>query len=78
MYIGSNVDPNNGSPVELDYRLLPLAVWLFFALCFALHPDSPLDVHGYAAGSAGPAESDQLLAQDGRTWRALTDTRKKD
>jgi glucose-6-phosphate 1-dehydrogenase len=43
-----------------------------------LHPDSPLAVHGYAAGSAGPAESDQLLAQDGRTWRALTDTRKKD
>jgi glucose-6-phosphate 1-dehydrogenase len=35
-------------------------------------------VHGYAAGSAGPAHADQLLAQDGRTWRALTDAPKKD
>ncbi|SAK51482.1 glucose-6-phosphate 1-dehydrogenase [Caballeronia catudaia] len=43
-----------------------------------LHPDSPLAVHGYAAGSAGPAQADQLLAQDGRTWRSLTDTQKKD
>jgi glucose-6-phosphate 1-dehydrogenase len=25
----------------------------------------------YAAGSWGPAESDELLARDGRTWRTI-------
>ncbi|SAK57255.1 glucose-6-phosphate 1-dehydrogenase [Caballeronia hypogeia] len=43
-----------------------------------LHPDSPLDVHGYAAGSAGPAAADELLAQDGHAWRSLSDPQKKD
>ena len=28
-------------------------------------------VHGYAAGSDGPAQADRLLARDGRIWRAL-------
>ncbi|WP_277185806.1 glucose-6-phosphate dehydrogenase [Caballeronia sp. BR00000012568055] len=42
-----------------------------------LHPDTPLDVHGYPAGSAGPKEADELLAADGRAWRSLTDTPKK-
>jgi glucose-6-phosphate 1-dehydrogenase len=42
-----------------------------------LHPDSPLPVRGYAAGSAGPAEADELLADDGRAWRPLTDAHKK-
>ncbi|MGF6775075.1 glucose-6-phosphate 1-dehydrogenase [Paraburkholderia sp. GAS334] len=37
-----------------------------------LHPkDGQLPVHGYAAGSEGPAESDALLARDGRAWRPL-------
>ena len=37
-----------------------------------LHPDGPaLPVHGYAAGSAGPKESDDLLKADGRAWRSL-------
>jgi glucose-6-phosphate 1-dehydrogenase len=27
----------------------------------------------YPAGSAGPAEADRLLAQDGRRWHALDD-----
>jgi glucose-6-phosphate 1-dehydrogenase len=45
-----------------------------------LHPDTPLEVHGYAAGSAGPKAADDLLAADGRAWRPLTDTQvqKKD
>ncbi|SAL24889.1 glucose-6-phosphate dehydrogenase [Caballeronia telluris] len=44
-----------------------------------LHPkDGPLPVHGYAAGSSGPAEADALLAADGRAWRPLVDTRKKE
>jgi glucose-6-phosphate 1-dehydrogenase len=43
-----------------------------------LHPDSPLAIHGYPAGSAGPKEADELLAQDGRVWRSLTDPQKKD
>lgn len=39
-----------------------------------LHPKTggALAVHGYAAGSAGPAEADALLARDGRAWRPLT------
>ncbi|TCK37905.1 glucose-6-phosphate 1-dehydrogenase [Paraburkholderia sp. BL8N3] len=40
-----------------------------------LHPkDGPLPVHGYAAGSEGPAEADALLAADGRAWRSLSGT----
>ncbi len=40
-----------------------------------LHPkDGPLPVHGYAAGSDGPAEADALLAADGRAWRSLSGT----
>ena len=43
-----------------------------------LHPkDGPLPVHGYPAGNAGPDESDQLLARDGRTWRPLSPAREK-
>lgn len=42
-----------------------------------LHPESgsAIPVHGYAAGSDGPAQADALLAHDGRAWRALTQTR---
>ncbi|TAL91956.1 MAG: glucose-6-phosphate dehydrogenase [Paraburkholderia sp.] len=37
-----------------------------------LHPQNgPLPVAGYPAGSAGPAQSDALLARDGRAWRPL-------
>jgi glucose-6-phosphate 1-dehydrogenase len=37
-----------------------------------LHPKGkPLPVHGYPAGSEGPAEADALLARDGHTWRPL-------
>ncbi|NVI04069.1 glucose-6-phosphate dehydrogenase [Paraburkholderia youngii] len=38
-----------------------------------LHPKSggALPVHGYAAGSDGPAEADALLARDGHAWRPL-------
>jgi glucose-6-phosphate 1-dehydrogenase len=37
-----------------------------------LHPKSgSVPVHGYAAGSEGPAEADALLARDGRKWRPL-------
>jgi glucose-6-phosphate 1-dehydrogenase len=38
-----------------------------------LHPKSggPLAVHGYAAGSDGPAEADALLAREGHAWRPL-------
>jgi glucose-6-phosphate 1-dehydrogenase len=32
----------------------------------------PRNFPNYAAGSAGPAEADQLLARDGRSWRPLT------
>ena len=43
-----------------------------------LHPKgAPIDVHGYAAGSEGPAEADALLAADGRAWRSLIDKSKK-
>jgi glucose-6-phosphate 1-dehydrogenase len=44
-----------------------------------LHPKDgkPMPVHGYAAGSAGPAEADALLAADGRAWRSLSDTHEK-
>jgi glucose-6-phosphate 1-dehydrogenase len=39
-----------------------------------LHPQGDaLPVHGYAAGSNGPAQADQLLARDGRAWRPLQD-----
>jgi glucose-6-phosphate 1-dehydrogenase len=39
-----------------------------------LHPDgAAMPVHGYAAGSSGPAQADELLARDGRAWRPLTD-----
>jgi glucose-6-phosphate 1-dehydrogenase len=31
----------------------------------------PRNFPNYAAGSAGPAEADQLLARDGRSWRPL-------
>ncbi|WP_321880680.1 glucose-6-phosphate dehydrogenase [Paraburkholderia bannensis] len=39
-----------------------------------LHPKNgeAVPVHGYASGSAGPAQADALLAQDGRAWRTLT------
>jgi glucose-6-phosphate 1-dehydrogenase len=38
-----------------------------------LHPKgSPLPLHGYAAGSEGPAEADALLAQKGHKWRPLS------
>jgi glucose-6-phosphate 1-dehydrogenase len=30
-----------------------------------------MPVHGYAAGSEGPAQADALLARDGRAWRPL-------
>jgi glucose-6-phosphate 1-dehydrogenase len=30
-----------------------------------------MPVHGYAAGSEGPAEADALLARDGHAWRPL-------
>ena len=30
-----------------------------------------LPVHGYPAGSSGPAKADELLARDGRAWRSL-------
>ncbi|RFU48517.1 glucose-6-phosphate dehydrogenase [Paraburkholderia sp. DHOC27] len=37
-----------------------------------LHPKGdPVPVHGYPAGSEGPAEADALLARDGHTWRPL-------
>jgi glucose-6-phosphate 1-dehydrogenase len=38
-----------------------------------LHPKSggAVPVHGYAAGSDGPAEADALLARDGHVWRPL-------
>ncbi|KAA1010885.1 glucose-6-phosphate dehydrogenase [Paraburkholderia panacisoli] len=38
-----------------------------------LHPKSggALPVHGYAAGSEGPAQADALLARDGHAWRPL-------
>jgi glucose-6-phosphate 1-dehydrogenase len=41
-----------------------------------LHPkhDATIPVHDYAAGSAGPAEADALLARDSRAWRAPTPT----
>lgn len=41
-----------------------------------LHPKrgGAIALHGYAAGSAGPAEADALLARDGRAWRAPTPT----
>ena len=41
-----------------------------------LHPrrDSAIPVHGYAAGSEGPAEADALLARDGNAWRTLRQT----
>jgi glucose-6-phosphate 1-dehydrogenase len=29
------------------------------------------EVHGYAAGTAGPAQADALLARDGRSWRPI-------
>jgi glucose-6-phosphate 1-dehydrogenase len=32
----------------------------------------PNDFPNYAAGSAGPAAADELLARDGRAWRSLT------
>ncbi len=39
-----------------------------------LHPQGgPLPVHGYASGSEGPKESDDLLKADGRAWRSLSD-----
>ncbi|HEY3598030.1 MAG TPA: glucose-6-phosphate dehydrogenase [Paraburkholderia sp.] len=39
-----------------------------------LHPaGGALPVHGYPAGSSGPAEADALLARDGRAWRPLSD-----
>jgi glucose-6-phosphate 1-dehydrogenase len=31
----------------------------------------PTDFPNYAAGSAGPAAADELLARDGRKWRPL-------
>ncbi|WP_322052868.1 glucose-6-phosphate dehydrogenase [Paraburkholderia bannensis] len=39
-----------------------------------LHPKhgEAVPVHGYASGSAGPAQADALLAQDGRAWRTLS------
>jgi len=38
-----------------------------------LHPKgSPLPVHGYPAGSQGPAEADALLARNGHAWRPLS------
>ncbi len=39
-----------------------------------LHPKDgeTVPVQGYASGSAGPAQADALLAQDGRAWRTLT------
>jgi glucose-6-phosphate 1-dehydrogenase len=37
-----------------------------------LESEPPTDVVNYAAGSAGPAEADQLLERDGRRWRALS------
>lgn len=39
-----------------------------------LHPKDgeAVAVHGYASGSAGPAQANALLAQDGRAWRTLT------
>ncbi|WP_144113080.1 glucose-6-phosphate dehydrogenase [Paraburkholderia sp. BCC1886] len=38
-----------------------------------LHPKTggAVPVHGYAAGSEGPAEADALLARDGHAWRLL-------
>jgi len=36
---------------------------------WARHP--PADFPNYAAGSAGPAAADELLARDGRVWRPL-------
>jgi glucose-6-phosphate 1-dehydrogenase len=38
-----------------------------------LHPKNggAVAVHGYVAGSEGPAEADALLARDGHTWRPL-------
>ncbi|HEY2021595.1 glucose-6-phosphate dehydrogenase [Paraburkholderia sp.] len=38
-----------------------------------LHPKigGPIEVHGYPAGSEGPAEADALLARDGHAWRPL-------
>jgi glucose-6-phosphate 1-dehydrogenase len=38
-----------------------------------LHPKSggAMPVHGYAAGSEGPAQADALLARDGHAWRPL-------
>ncbi|MDR3100262.1 MAG: glucose-6-phosphate dehydrogenase [Paraburkholderia sp.] len=38
-----------------------------------LHPQdgTAVRVHGYAAGSEGPAEAQALLARDGRAWRTL-------
>lgn len=38
-----------------------------------LHPKTggAMPVHGYAAGSEGPAEADALLARDGHAWRPL-------
>jgi glucose-6-phosphate 1-dehydrogenase len=45
-----------------------------------LHPKGkPVPVHGYPAGSEGPAEADALLARDGHAWRPLrheADTKK--
>jgi glucose-6-phosphate 1-dehydrogenase len=39
-----------------------------------LHPtDGAIPVHGYAAGSSGPVQADELLARDGRAWRPLKD-----
>jgi glucose-6-phosphate 1-dehydrogenase len=39
-----------------------------------LHPEgAALPVHGYASGSSGPQQADELLARDGRAWRPLTD-----
>jgi glucose-6-phosphate 1-dehydrogenase len=33
---------------------------------------APSDFPNYAAGSSGPAAADELLAREGRAWRALT------
>ena len=49
------------------------ASWQLFTPVLEAWRDAPADyaMHGYAAGSDGPAAADALLARDGRSWRAV-------
>ncbi len=63
---------NRSDTVELSWQILQpvLAAWQ------ALPPSHPFP--NYAAGTWGPAESDALLAADGRSWRVESTVPKVD